>query len=265
MTSGGTGYWVAEGKGKPVTKFSFSRSHLDALKVAAMCVATMELLEDSDPSVDPLLRDNLAAALREVEDITFIDPNEGGTPGKTPASITNGANSQASSGADAAGVRADIKAVFGAFIADNNAPTSGVWVMSQQNALALSLMTNSLGQTEDFAKNITMNGGSFGGLPVITSEYCTGFGDSSGGIVVLINASDIYYGDTGGIKVDTSEHASVEMVDNPANDVVTPTASAYSVSMFQTNSVAFRAEQRLDWIRRRDSAVQVLTGVNWGA
>jgi hypothetical protein len=35
--------------------------------------------------------------------------------------------------------------------------------------------------------------------------------------------------------------------------------------MFQTNSVAFRAERTVNWARRRPSAVAVLTGVNWGA
>lgn len=263
MTTGGIGYWVAEGKGKPVTKFGFSRTHLEPLKVAALCVVSMELLRDSSPAADPLIRDQLAAALREVEDQTFIDPAVTATLGKSPASITQGITPTPSAGNDAAGVRTDIKAVFDQFIAANNAPTNGVWVMSQRTALSLSLMTNALGQTEDFAKAITMNGGAFAGLPVITSEYVPT--DSTGAFVFLINASDVYYGDDGGITLDTSEHASIEMVDNPANDVITPTASAYTVSMFQTNSTAFRAEQTLDWMRRRDSAVAALSGVNWGS
>jgi hypothetical protein len=34
--------------------------------------------------------------------------------------------------------------------------------------------------------------------------------------------------------------------------------------MFQTNSVAIRAERTINWMRRRDSAVAYLTGVSWG-
>lgn len=262
MTAGGTAYWVGEGKGKPLTKFGFSRNTLEPLTVAALTAVSNQLLADSSPAADPLIRNQLAAAVRETEDKTFIDPNVSASAGVSPASITNGVTPIPSSGNDAAGVRGDIKAVFGAFIAANNAPTTGVWVMSQQTALALSLMTNALGQTEDFAKNITMNGGSFGGLPVITSEYVPS--DSTGAFVALVNAGQVYYGDDGEVMVATSEHASLEMVDNPQNDIITPAASAYSVSMFQTNSVAFRAERRIDWMRARDSAVALLSAVNWG-
>src|SRR5690625_6023275 len=45
-------------------------------------------------------------------------------------------------------VRTDMQALFGAFIAANNAPTSGVWIMSSTTALALSMMMNNLGQPE---------------------------------------------------------------------------------------------------------------------
>ena len=45
-----------------------------------------------------------------------------------------------------------------------------------------------------------------------------------------------------GVNVDVSREASLQMLDNPTNDSVTPTATTM-VSMWQTNSVAFRAER----------------------
>jgi hypothetical protein len=53
------------------------------------------------------------------------------------------------------------------------------------------------------------------------------------------------------------------MDDAPTMDSDTPTGTSV-VSMFQTNSVAFRAERTINWKRRRDEAVVYLTGVNWG-
>jgi len=255
MTDGGTGYWVGEGKAKPLTKFAFSRTHLDPLKVATMCAVSRELIMDSSPAADGLIRDALAAALREREDTDFIDPSKGAVSGVSPASITNGISATGTSGTSAANVRTDIKAAFDAFIADNNAPTSGVWIMPSTIALSLSLMMNSLGQPE--FPNVTMNGGTLAGLPVITSEYVTA------GYVWLVNAQDIYYGDDGDVVIDTSEHASLEMNTAPSHDSTTPTASSALVSMFQTNSVAYRAERRIDWMRRRDSAVAGISGVAW--
>lgn len=269
QTSGGQGYWVGEGKAKPLTKFDFEKKLLEPCKVANIAVATMEVLRDSSPSAELILRDSLAAALRARLDTDFIAPNKAAVANVSPGSITNGAVFVASAGDDADAVRQDLKAAFGAFIAANNTPTNGVWIMPSTVALSLSLMTNPLGQKE--FPGITMGGGTLEGLPVIVSEYVptaydhdgAGTAHVSGAIVSLVNASDIYLADDGDIAVDMSQEASLEMVDNPTGDSVTPTAVEL-VSMFQTNSVAFRAERTINWARRLQSAVVTIAGVNWG-
>lgn len=269
QTSGGNGYWVGEGAPKPLTKFDFSRTTLEPTKVANIAVATMETLRDSSPSAEGIIRDQLAAALVARLDTDFIDPAKAASAGVSPASITNGLTFIASSGTDADAVRADVKAVFAAFIAANNAPTSGVWIMPATVALALSLMQNPLGQAE--FPGISMNGGTLFGLPVIVSQYvptaydpdAAGTDYVSGALVALVNASDVYLADEGGISVDMSQEASLQMDDEPTNNSATPTATSL-VSMFQTNSVAFRAERTVNWAKRRPSAVAALAGVNWG-
>ncbi|WP_430316987.1 phage major capsid protein [Pseudomonas sp. p1(2021b)] len=259
QTSGGDGYWVGEGQAKPLTKFDFERKTLEPLKVANIAVATMEVIRDSSPSADVIIRDQLAAALRERLDIDFIDPAKVAVSGVSPASILNGvAGIPASGTGTAEDVRADIRALFGAFIAANNAPTSGVWLMPATTALALSLMVNPLGQAE--FPGISMTGGTLFGLPVIVSEYIPS--DSSGSIVALVNASDIYLGDEGGIDLSMSTEASLQMDSAPDNPT---TATTVLVSLWQRNLVGFRAERAINWARRRATAVAYLTGVNWGA
>jgi HK97 family phage major capsid protein/HK97 family phage prohead protease len=259
QTGGGLGYWVGEGKPKPLTSFDFDRTTLDELKVAAIAVVTEELLRKSSPSADSILRDSLAAAVVARLDEDFIDPAKAASAGVSPASITNGVSAIASTGNDADAIREDVRQLMATFIAANNAPTSGVWIMSSLTALAISLMVNPLGQPE--FPGINMNGGTFLGFPVITSEYFSAV--SAGGYIALVNASDIYFADEGGVRVDVSREASLQMLDNPTNDTVTPTATSM-VSMFQTNSVAFRAERILNWKKRRASAVALLDEVNWG-
>jgi hypothetical protein len=126
--------------------------------------------------------------------------------------------------------------------------------MSANTALALSLMVNPLGQRE--FPGIGMNGGTFEGMPAIVSEY-------AGPLLILVNASDIYLADEGGIQIDLSREASLQMDTAPTQNSTTPTATAM-VSMFQTNSVAFRAERTINWARRRPTSVAYLTGVNYG-
>ena len=254
QTSGGDAYWVGEGKPKPLTKFDGARTTLEPLKVATIAVLTEEVIRDSSPSAEAWVRDQLGAAVAARLDVDFIDPAKSAVSGVSPASILNLAPSVVSTGTDADAVRLDVRAVFQKFIDANNPPMSGVWVMSATNALALSLLLNPLGQRE--FPGISMMGGTFEGLPVIVSQYI-------GDVVALVNASDIYLGDEGGLAIDLSREASLQMLDNPTNDSVTPTATSM-VSMFQTNSVAFRAERTINWARRRSQSVAYLSSVEWG-
>ena len=127
-------------------------------------------------------------------------------------------------------------------------------------ALALSLMLNPLGQPE--FPGINMMGGTFFGLPVIVSEYVPTV--TGGSYVALVNASDIYMADDGGINVDMSREASLEMATDPTMTADSPTEQT-TVSLWQTNAVGFRAERTINWARRRSSAVALLSGANWSA
>lgn len=255
QTAGADGYWVGEGKAKPLTKVAYGSTTLEPTKVANIAVLSEELIRASSPSADMLIRDELVNALRARLDADFINPAITATPGVRPASIGNGVTGTASSGGDADAVRADFKTLFGAFIAGNNAPTSGVFIMSAVNALALSMMYNPLGGRE--FDGLSMYGGTLFGLPVIVSEHIASTD------IWLVNAQDIYLGDDGGFRVDYSREASLEMADNPAHDSDTPTP-AELVSMFQTNSVAFRAERTISWKKRRADAVQRIHTADWG-
>ena len=79
----------------------------------------------------------------------------------------------------------------------------------------------------------------------------------------MVNASDIYFADEGGIEISLSREASLEMSTTPTGNSLSSTGAAL-VSMFQTNSVAFRAERALNSAPRRPEAVADPTGVSWG-
>ncbi len=259
QTGAGAGYWVGEGLGKGLTTFTTTATRLDPLKVANIAVLTKEVLRDGSNSAEVWIRNQLVQALVGRLDTDFVDPAKTASAGISPASITNGATAVTASGTQAANVRTDMKALFQTFIAANNAPTSAVWIMPTSLALALSLMTNSLGQPE--FQGVSMQGGTFSGIPVIVSDYVSNA--TAGGIIVLVNAQDIWLGDEGGFQVEMSTEASLQMDSAPTQSSVTPTASTM-VSMFQTNSVAFLAEREMNWARARASAVAYLDTVNYG-
>lgn len=251
QTSGGSANWVGQGKAKPLTKFDFESITFGFSKVAAIAVLTDELIRFSNPAADALVRNALAEAVIARLDTDFINPTKAEVANVSPASITNGIAGIPSTGDP----DADAEAAFGQFVVANLQPTGGVWIMSSTNALALSMKKNALGQK--MYPEMTLLGGTFQGLPAIVSQY-------AGTNLTLLNAPDIYLADDGGVAVDMSREASLEMESDPTSDSVTPTGTEM-VSMFQTNSVAIRAERWINWKRRRTAAVAVITNVNYGA
>lgn len=255
-TSGGSGYWVGEGKPKPLTAFNVNKTFLEPTKCANIAVLTEELLMSSATSAEALVRDELRNALVELIDVSFIDPTNAGSANVEPASIAYGAISIAASGTgDADDIRLDIRNLIQVFVNSNMEGSKPVLVMRTGTALGASFTINALGQAE--FPNISMDGGDILRLPVITSQ------NVPSGVVVAVQPQEIYLADEGGFQLDVSREASLQMLDNPTNDSVTPTATTM-VSMFQTNSVAFRCERILNWARRRDNAAVYLTGAAWG-
>ena len=260
QTGGGAAYWTGEGKPKALTSFNFARTTLEPLKIANIAVLTEENVRSSNPSSDAVVRDSLRDAIVEAIDLAFIDPTNSGTSLVKPASITNGASSIVSSGDDADAVRLDLRGLFAKFHAANNPPSQGVLIMPSDVAIACAMMTNALGQSEFPSMNMSAGAnavGSLVGFPVIVSDHLND-------VVVLVNASDIYYADEGEVAVDMSREASLEMKSAGLTQDATVGTGASLVSLWQSNLVGLRAEMSLNWARRRTSAVAYLTSVDWG-
>jgi HK97 family phage major capsid protein len=260
QTSAGDGYWVGEGKPKPLTKTSFAPIYLDFAKVATIAVLTDELVRFSNPSAERLVRDEIARALIARMDTDFIDPTKAATSHVSPASITHGLTAITSSGNDAAAIRSDVRALLEPFLAANISPSTGVFIMSETTALALSLMTNTFGQPE--FPGLTLRGGTFCGYPVITSQYAA-MGSPLAHLVIFLNAGDIYIADDGGVTIDSSREASLEMSDAPTQDATAGTGASL-VSLWQNNLLGLRAERYINWVKRRDGAVAYIDDVQWG-
>ena len=260
QTGGGTAQWVGEGAPKPLTRQSFDFVSLAYMKLAVITVITEELARFSSPSAETIIRDDLAKAVIAQMDADFIDSDNAGVANIKPASITWGVTPIASAGNTEAAIREDVRALFAQWISNNLNPSGGVWIMPTSTAMSLSLMVNALGQPA--FPGITMNGGTFFGLPVVTSES-TGLTDSSaqGHLVALINAPEILLADDGQVTIDVSREASVQMDDAPTNP---PVAATVLQSFWQQNLIGIKAERFVTWVKGRSTAVSVLASANWG-
>lgn len=260
QTGGGTAQWVGEGAPKPLTRQSFDFVNLGYMKLACITVITQELARFSSPSAEQIIRDDLAKAVVQQMDSDFMDSDNAGVANVKPAAITNGVTALASAGNTEANVRTDVGAMFAQWIAGNLNPAGGVWIMPVSAAMRLSLVVNALGQPA--FPTINMNGGTFFGLPVVTSESA-GLTDNSaqGHQVALVNAPEILLADDGQVTIDVSREASLQMDDAPTNP---PVAATVLQSLWQQNLIGIKAERFITWAKARSTAVVLLNSVNWG-
>jgi hypothetical protein len=251
-----TGYWVGESKSIPVSKADFMDVNLTPLKVGALAIVSKELLRDSTPSAEMLVRDSLVQASAQRVDQTFLSTSAA-SAGVSPAGILNGLSTvtTASAGTDIDGVIADVKALYATFIAANNA-SDLYFVTTQSLAKALGLMQNALG---NFAfPGLSANGGTLLGDPVVAGAN-VGSGD-----FILLKPSDIYKIGDRGVEVSLSTDAAIQMDDSPNGASDTPTANTSVVSMFQTESVAIKIVRPLNFAKRRSSAVAYIGDAAYG-
>lgn len=254
QSAGASVGWVGQGAAKKVGKLTLSYGSLGFAKAAGIVVITQELARFSSPSAELMVRDDLAAEMRYFLDAQFIDPGIAAVANVNPASILNGASAirqAAAAWTSVANVETDVKAFLQLFPAQEITLEGSVWVMTPDTALALSMLRTTNG---DFAyPDVTMEGGTWFGMPVITSNSVP-HSTSAGAIVALVKQSEVFLADDGQIAIDVSTEASLEMDSAPSGSSVTPTA-AQLVSMFQTNSMAIRCERIINWARRRTYGV----------
>lgn len=251
QTGASTVNWVGEGKVKPVSSLAFDSVTLDHNKIAGIIVLTDELVRLSDPSAELLVRNDLAAAIVQFMDDQFLDPTKASND-VSPASITYGVTPVTASGTTADALRADIGSLLSDFLENNLSLSDAVWIMTQSQAMKLSLMVNSLGQPE--FPGLGMNGGSLAGIPVITSENISATGDSptDGYPIFLVKQQDILLADDGQVMIDASREASIQMDTAPDSPA---TASTVLTSLWQHNMVGIRAERMVTWTKRRSTSV----------
>jgi HK97 family phage major capsid protein/HK97 family phage prohead protease len=259
-TTGTTASWVGEGKAAPVSNAAFGDISITEHKLGAICVFTEELLRRSEPSAEALVRDDLIATVANAIDVAFIDQANASVAGVKPASIANAATTAATAGTTAAHVRTDVKAAYAAAVAANQPLASACWIMHPATALALSMMRNATTSLREFEGVDFVTGGTFEGLPVIVSTNVPGSA-GAGYDMILAVQNEILVAE-GGLSIDASREASLEMDGAPTNNSTTPTAAAL-VSLWQTGSVAIKAIRGITWVRRRPTAVYRISAAKY--
>jgi HK97 family phage major capsid protein len=257
QTSGGTAGWVGQSNAKPVTKFDYTAITVPFTKVAGIAVITQELARFSDPSAEMLVRDSLADTVIARVDSDLFDPDVVAVANVNPAGLLNGVSPIAGPATtDPDDIRAALLRLW--------APWDSTFIGARPAYYTTPAVARLLAFTRDALgapafPGVTPTGGTLEGVPLRVSQYLANNGGSGGAPLILVDESEIYLADDGAVTLDMSTEASLVMDTAPSMDSGTPT-SAQMVSMFQTNSIAFRAERFIWWGARRSGAVQWIDG-----
>jgi len=251
-----TGYWVGESRAIPASAQGFTTVSLKPHKVAAISVISNELIRDSSPAAEALVRDGLVEACAQRVDQTFLSAT-GLSQDVAPAGLLNGLSAEDATGTSAENLRRDIYTLYAAFLGAKNA--SGLhMVMNPTLAKSISLMVNALGQTE--FPGLTADGGTLLGDPVHTGD------NVNAAHLILLKPSDIWKIGDMGIQVSLSRDATIEQDSAPTGRSDTPVAASESlVSMFQTESTAFKVVRPINYQKRRAGAVAYIGDADYGA
>ncbi len=244
QTGGAAAQWVGEGAPKPVGALQFGSITLGATKCAIIVVITDELAKNSTPDAETLIRTDLVNAIAFLIDTEFTLPARAPVANVSPGSVTNGVTPITSAGTSPANGRTDIAAMISALVAAGLSAAQSVLIMSESNAAALSAALNPLGQS--LFASLTIGGGSALGIPVITSQ-------AVGSNVIMLHPPSILFADEGGVAIDVSREASLQMDSAPMSP---PDATVVFTSLWQSNRVGIRAERTINWKKARAGCVQ---------
>jgi HK97 family phage major capsid protein/HK97 family phage prohead protease len=243
QTADGLVAWVSEGAPKPVSALAFDSVSLGEYKMAQILVFTQELARNSSPRAEDTFRRAMIAGMQKFMDEQFIDPAVALVAGNHPASITNGVTGIPAT----TNPLVDIANLLGSFVTAGIPLDGVVLLMSPSNAFVLSNRRSAMG-APDFP-SVSISGGTISGVPVVTSSVC-------GTNIIAVVPQYILYADDGGVRIDVSQEASVQMVDNPA----APDATTVYRSFWQDNLIGLRAERFVAWIKAHAQAVNMITG-----
>lgn len=249
-----TGAVITEGAPAPVQAFSFSRLLLGTTKkIGAIVVTTEEMIEASDPATEASLADQLAKAIGLATDRAMFQVD-------TAGSIANAGTVITSAGTSLSNIDSDLQRLIAYFLGADAGLDSAVFVLSSRTAAYLGSLRGTGGAAA--FPTIGARGGSLLGIPAFVSDALIYTGSPSNAQITLFDPSQVLLADPGAADIRTSKEATLQMLDNPTNDVTTPTATNL-VSLFQVNAVALAGRRWINWKVANSSAVVTLNGVTY--
>jgi HK97 family phage major capsid protein len=226
---------TSEATWKALSKLSIDGETLTPIKCASIMVVSDALLRLSTSAALNLLNTELLGAVRDAVDREFlVEVCDGIAPTATSGSFPT-----------------DLKTLLTAV----NTKGAGrhVLVVDVFTGTYLATLPSATSADEFAYPNMTPTGGVIQGIPVFVTDNMPSLGTVGAPSLVLIEAGQLALWADAPVLA-ASGDATLAMDDDPSD------VAQNVVSLFQTNSVAMRAERAISVKRLRDTAVAAITG-----
>ncbi len=235
QTAGGTYGWVGQGLAKPVTKAAYATVTLPFAKAAGIIVLTQELVQLSTPvgrRVGPGRNDRRHGA---VSRHTVRRSGRGGG-GERLAGLNHQwrLDGRGEWGHERRG--APRLGDLGGGLHRGQYSLGRLRVVDVRLQRLWPRLVGQCAGTAALPRDEHHRGSIFG-IPVIVSN-------NVGNRIILLHAPSVLYADEGGVQIDVSREASVQMDSAPDSPA---TATTVLVSLWQNNLVGLRAERMITW------------------
>ena len=221
-TSGGSqAQWVGEGISKPVGAFVFSTTTLESFKATLIIVISQALARHSTPSAEATVSRILTNSTAAFIDSEFLS-SDAAIAGTSPGGIGAGQQTQASSGATAALIAADVSAMGGK-LGSWGDPVFITRPKSFMHMAALGLITFLADGTALLS-----------GMPIFWTS-------NSPAQLLLLDLAGVMLADDEESSISRATQATILMDDGTSPTVTT------EVSLWQNNLSALKVERFVSW------------------
>lgn len=257
LTPSISGSFVGEGAPIPVRQGAFTSQTLTPKKLAVITAWTKEMDDFSIPAIEGLLRQAIIEDTAVSLDAILLDANVA-TAIRPPGLRSYNAALTAATGTDLfAAFVADYSKLFGALLtATKGNVRDPVILLNPQETLTLSMLQPAGAAAGLFPFMSMLENDRLVKADVIESSTVPA------GTAIMLDAADFTGAGADGPRMDVSDTATLHFEDTSPADINGGTPASPVKSLWQTDSIALRMIQRMNWIMRRP-VVAWMTGLVW--
>jgi HK97 family phage major capsid protein len=251
LSAGGIAEYVGENSNATKQEQTFGQLVMTAKKLAVVTPVSNDLLNDSSPSADMIVRNDLVRNAAVREDLAFIrDDGTGNKPRGMRHWAVSG-NVFATAGTTAAQVAVDLAESVLKLEEGNIPMTRPGWIMSPRSK---SYLFRLLDSNSNSIYRDELAQGTLLGFPIMTSTQIPN--NLGGG-----TESEVYFADFAHLLIGETESVEITAIDGAAYHDGSAVQSAFS-----QDQTVMRLIARHDFgARYRGNEIAVVTGVTWGA